>query len=131
MNKKGFTLIELLATVIILSLVIVIVATNGFGAFDLTKDKIDEQDKRTIEEAARVFIVDVNNCEYDNSLEELNNVLSKNYASCSVLNADLKKISVSFLVDNNYLSGSNIEKYTDLYVNINIEENIANCCYNS
>ena len=48
MNKKGFTLVEILATISILSLIMIIVATKGFGVFDSTKGKINNLNKENL-----------------------------------------------------------------------------------
>jgi len=63
MNKKGFTLVELLAIIVILSLIITIVATNGFGAFNNTKNKINETAKNEIKEGVNVFLTDIEHCD--------------------------------------------------------------------
>ena len=65
MNKKGFTLIELIAVLVILSLVIVVVATKGFGAFDKVKTEIDEQNLKTIKDAAEFLMTEVKYCDED------------------------------------------------------------------
>jgi len=63
MNKKGFTLVELLAVIAILSIIITLVATNGFGVFENSKKKIYEENEKAIYEAANVFSLDINHCE--------------------------------------------------------------------
>ena len=59
--KKGFTLVELLVVIVLLGLVIVITATSGFGAFNKTKKGIDKIEEDNLLEAARTFLVDVDN----------------------------------------------------------------------
>ena len=54
LNKKGFTLVELIATIVILALVIVIVATKGFGAFDSAKNKITTMNEESLKEFAEI-----------------------------------------------------------------------------
>lgn len=61
MKRNGFTLVELLAVISILGLLIVIVATRGFGAFNKAKESINEIEENNLLEAARTFLVDVDN----------------------------------------------------------------------
>ena len=37
MNKKGFTLVELMGVIAVMAVLIVVVATNGFGVFNKAK----------------------------------------------------------------------------------------------
>ena len=39
MNKKGFTLVEIIMVMAALGVIIVIFSTNGFGAFNKTKEQ--------------------------------------------------------------------------------------------
>ena len=48
MGWFGRIIIGILAVIVILGLVMVIVGTKGFGAFDKTKDKITELNKRFV-----------------------------------------------------------------------------------
>lgn len=61
MKRKGFTLVELLAVIVLLGLVIVIVASNGFGIFNKAKKGIDKIEEDSLLESARTFLVDVEN----------------------------------------------------------------------
>ena len=61
MNKKGFTLVELMGVIAVMAILIVVVATNGFGAFNKAKSGIDKLEEDNLLEAARVFLVDVDN----------------------------------------------------------------------
>jgi len=61
MKKNGFTLVELLGVIAVMGVLIVIVATNGFGIFNKVKSNIDKLEEDNLLEAARVFLVDVDN----------------------------------------------------------------------
>ena len=61
MNKKGFTLVELLAVIVVLGLLLVITMTNGFGIFNKAKSGINQIEENNLIEAAKVFLVDVDN----------------------------------------------------------------------
>ena len=115
MNKKGFTLVEILAVIVILSLIITITATKGFGAFDNTKNKITEQNKKAIEEAAKLFLTDVDNCDDDlEEYKELNNILKiDNVDNCTQLKEGLvgqKEIDLNDLKNSGYVSGNDLEE---------------------
>ena len=74
MNKKGFTLVEILAVIVILSLVVTITATKGFGAFGNAKKAITRQNIKAIEEAGKVFLTEIEYCEEDSDiLGKINN----------------------------------------------------------
>lgn len=61
MNKNGFTLVEILSAIVILSLILVITMTNGFGIFSKSKSGINQIEEKNLIEAAKVFLVDVDN----------------------------------------------------------------------
>ena len=122
MNKKGFTLIELLAVIVVLSLVITIVATKGFGAFDNAKGKLTELDNKTIIESAKMLMTEIQFCD-----EKINEDLLKNGEAtdfskindiedptCDKLIKKAKDegliITLDYLIENNYVTGSEIEK---------------------
>lgn len=119
MNKKGFTLVEILAVIVILSLIITITATKGFGAFDNTKNKITEQNKKAIEEAAKVFLTDVDNC--DDDLEEYKE-FGDTYTSCDEVKQKYccGNIPFNFLKEKNYIEGNDLNDDT-VYNEDNIE----------
>ena len=119
MNKKGFTLVELLAVIVILSLVITITATKGFGAFDNTKKAITKENLNAIKEAANVLAVQIDNCDDDtdrelfdgdDSLAAYNSILEENKKNCSGLQEKMQesdvciKVTVDYLITNQYLS---------------------------
>lgn len=83
--KKGFTLVELLGVVVVLGLLIVITATNGFGIFNKVKDSINTIEEDNLLEAARVFLVDVDNDLCSPALEtDLGTTCSSLRNSCRV-----------------------------------------------
>lgn len=71
MKRNGFTLVELLAVISVLALLIIITFTNGFGIFNKAKSGIDKIEEGNLLEAAKTFLVDVENglCENDTSYE--------------------------------------------------------------
>ena len=112
MNKKGFTLVELLAVIVILSLIIVIVATNGFGAFDSSKEKINELAEKEINEAINVLMTDIEYCDDNIDSEFLYNL---SYSTCEQLqkeSSDYQEnngitITLNYLISNEYVTGKN------------------------
>ena len=128
MNKNWFTLVELLAVIVILGLVITIVGTKGFGAFDNTKKAITRQNINAIKESAKVYLTDVRYCDDDIDTDFVNETKKSLSLDESVKNCeDLKTyyntsrtIPFSFLKDNKYISGSDIED-DSLYNNDKIE----------
>ena len=125
MNKKGFTLVEILAVIVILSLVITITATKGFGAFDNTKNKITEQNKKAIKEGAKVLITEIENC--DDDLEDYKDLCDvfniEKCSSCDELknNIDKKGVAISTLKEKNYISGNDLDDIEG-YVNISFDK---------
>ncbi len=119
MNKKGFTLVEILAVIVILSLVIVIVSTKGFGAFDKTKKTITEENLKTIKESANILATQIENCnddvdselwngDDDNNLSTMNEI-SDDKKNCNGLKEKMSSsecitVTVRYLIENNYLS---------------------------
>ena len=128
MNKKGFTLVELLAVIVILGLVITIVGTKGFGAFDNTKKAITSQNINAIKESAKVYLTDVIYCDDDIDTDFVNETklslsLDESVKNCEDLKTyynTIRTIPFSFLKDNKYISGSDIED-DSLYNNDKIE----------
>jgi len=117
-NKKGFTLVEILAVIVVLSLVITVVATKGFGAFDNAKNKIDKMNEDAIVEAAEIIKIDIEHCDYDinsdlldlfdvNNCDELTNGLS----STNGINITLDK-----MLEKEYITGKSIEDIEDVYL---------------
>ena len=132
MNKKGFTLVELLAVIVLLGLVTTIVATKGFGAFDNTKKKINEQNVKAIEEAAKVLMAEVENCDDDlkeyedlrKYFESTKNNISIN--SCANLKKEIKETQISLddLQKGDYISGNDVENISGtIFVKFDMDAN--------
>ena len=75
MNKKGFTLVEILAVIVVLGLIIVIVGTKGFGAFDSVKGKITDMNKKVIVEAANILATEIEHCDDDTDRKLIEKIL--------------------------------------------------------
>ena len=114
MKKNGFTLVELLAVIVLLGLIIVIVMTNGFGVLNKAKGGINQIEEDNLIEAAKVFLVDVDN-DFVNSYP--NGCGSKE----SFTDADGCDVLVSYLKDN-YLDKEVKSCDGDLFLNLKIEE---------
>lgn len=123
MNKKGFTLVEILAVIVVLSLVITITATKGFGVFDNTKKAITEQNKKAIEEGAKVFLTEVMYCDDETDTDLLEEYYKRTDKTCKDLQDTYKedsKISFEYLKDHGYIEGSDLED-TNIYNDENIK----------
>ena len=132
MNKKGFTLIELIAVIVVLALIVIIVATNGFGAFNNSKEAIFRQNEKTIKEAANLLMVEVQNCidSEDNELlykdgngSDISALLNENAISeskCEKLkekaqSEDGLTIRLDFLWENKYVTNKGVEEILKEY----------------
>ena len=132
MNKKGFTLVEILAVIVILSLVVTITATKGFGAFGNAKNKITKENERTIKESVNVLLEELNNC--DDDLKDYEDLSQYFYSGADAINscADLKSkikstdasIELKELVDNNVINGADIEN-KDIIITIKFDDSAA------
>lgn len=119
MNKKGFTLVELLAVIVILGLVITIVGTKGFGAFDNTKKAITKQNESAIKEAANVLMTEVKECDEELSKDIIEHFVGKG-KTCSDLKAEASKeecldIRLDYMINNNFITGNGANDVLDLY----------------
>ena len=131
LNNKGFTLVEILAVVSILALIIIIVATNGFGAFDNTKKKIDEENKKVIIEGAKVLLVEIQNCGSIND-SYINNLLLNKGINCDDIVEDTNVVSeievpLSEIISKKYAEGKGIDEISDpesYIITINFDGNI-------
>ena len=114
-NKRGFTLVELIVVIAILALVMVIVATKGFGAFDSAKNKIASINEETIKEAAEVVRLDIEYC--DDSNDELLDMFGVN--NCNDLYYELEIgliITLDEMLEKEYVSGGGIEEISNKYI---------------
>lgn len=62
MNKKGFTLVEILAVLVILSLLLILTIPSIRDALTNGKNKINEINKKQIEDAAKIIVDEVIYC---------------------------------------------------------------------
>ena len=121
MNKKGFTLVELISVLVILSLVITIVATKGFGAFNNAKDAISEQNLKTIKDAVNFLKVEVENCNDDledyEGLKKYFNIEDPNSViSCDSLKQEIIKngtVNLNNMADDGYFKKSILEDLSE------------------
>src|SRR5574344_758355 len=86
MNKKGFTLVEILAVLVILSLLLILTIPSIKNALTNGKNKINEINKKQIEDAAKIIVDEVIYC---NMTEITKDALAE--TSCS--NAKTKLIN--------------------------------------
>lgn len=131
MNKKGFTLIELLGVIVILALLVITVSTNGFGLLNKTKGAINKIKEENIMEAARVFLVDVENgtCINDESYQGYCDI--ENYIRFRDIEGNWDRhtswmtIQIKYLIDNGYIQGNLDgcdENLETLYLDVWIEK---------
>jgi len=92
MNKNGFTLVELLAVIVLLGLILVITMTNGFGLFNKAKGGINQIEEDNLIEAAKVFLVDVDNDFFDDYTETCQRNEFYTNIGC--------KVEVSYIIEN-------------------------------
>lgn len=135
---------ELIGVIAILGIVMVIVATNGLGAFNNAKTKFKEEDEKTIVEAAKVLMTEVLYCDEKLNEDLLKNTDEDDFASvngftsgtvtCDNLISKAKAgetftITLDFLIDNEYVTGSEIIKNKGKDISytgyINGEQNIV------
>lgn len=97
MNKKGFTLVEVLAVLVILSLLLILTIPSIKNALTNGKNKINEINKKQIEDAAKIIVDEVIYC---NMTEIAKDALAE--ISCSIaktklingVNIDLKNLEL-------------------------------------
>lgn len=113
MNKKGFTLIELLAVIVVLSLIITIVATKGFGAFDNAKKGISSLNEKALKESFNLVKVEIEHCDNDTSTDLL---VMFGVSTCEELKIELldgKELSLNILKNNGFISDKDLEKLSE------------------
>ena len=134
MNKKGFTLVEILAVIVILSLIITIVATNGFGAFNNSKNKIKENALKEVGEGVKVLLTDVEYCDEDINDEILDKFVTLGQITnkkCDLLeekvsNEPCLNFNLSDLKSLNYVSSDAIDDLEESNSIFNIKACLKN-----
>lgn len=139
MNKEGFTLVELLAVIVLLGLVLVITMTNGFGIFNKAKGGINQIEENNLIEAAKVFLVDVENefvtTGFDNNKIRVvcedgscfyisidsNNVITKKNCIDTFCGTE---VDIKYLKDNMYFNDSKDKCDNNAKFNIRLEGNL-------
>lgn len=58
-NKKGFTLVELLGSLVLLGLIFALVIPNILEELNVSKQKISDYERKSIEDAANQYMMDV------------------------------------------------------------------------
>lgn len=144
-DNKGFTLVEILAVVVILALIMVVVGTKGFGAFNNTKEKIVSQNEAMIKEAANILKTEIEYCDEtikikdglnelksDKSIEKINVAEGESYYKCETLKEIAKtncfQIPISYLINNNYITGQGASDFKTNYEKNSGEEYSVRLC---
>jgi len=106
LDNKGFTLVELLATVILLSIIVVIAGISITTIIKNSKEK-----------------------DYQLLVKEIKNAVELYYQECKFVNNNCSnEIKLGFLVDNGYLKGNSVDIDDEsILINPNTEVNISNC----
>lgn len=86
MNKKGFTLVEVLAVLVILSLLLILTIPSIRDALTNGKNKINEINKKQIEDAAKIIVDEVIYC-------NMTEIAKKALVETSCSNAKIKLIN--------------------------------------
>ena len=85
MNKKGFTLVEILAVLVILSLLLILTIPSIKNALTNGKNKINEINKKQIEDAAKIIVDEVIYC----NMTEITKKALGAETSCSIAKTKL------------------------------------------
>lgn len=85
MNKKGFTLVEVLAVLVILSLLLILTIPSIRDALTNGKNKINEINKKQIEDAAKIIVDEVIYC----NMTEIAKKALGDETSCSIAKTKL------------------------------------------
>lgn len=85
MNKKGFTLVEVLAVLVILSLLLILTIPSIRDALTNGKNKINEINKKQIEDAAKIIVDEVIYC----NMTEISKKALGDETSCSIAKTKL------------------------------------------
>ena len=126
MNKKGFTLVELLAVLVILAILMVLIVPNVMESFNSGKNKLDDINKKQVEDAVKIIIDEVIYCNMSdetktllgtNSCKEAKNKLVNGITNINVSNLNIDDYrnqcsgTIDFKIDeNNYKEEINIDK---------------------
>lgn len=102
MNKKGFTLVEVLAVLVILSLLLILTIPSIRDALTNGKNKINEINKKQIEDAAKIIVDEVIYCNMTEIAKEALKDETSDEISCSIaktklingVNIDLKNLGL-------------------------------------
>lgn len=85
MNKKGFTLVEVLAVLVILSLLLILTIPSIRDALTNGKNKINDINKKQIEDAAKIIVDEVIYC----NMTEITKKALGDETSCSIAKTKL------------------------------------------
>ena len=85
MNKKGFTLVEVLAVLVILSLLLILTIPSIRDALTNGKNKINDINKKQIEDAAKIIVDEVIYC----NMTEIAKKTLGDETSCSIAKTKL------------------------------------------
>ena len=102
MNKKGFTLVEILAVLVILSLLLILTIPSIRDALTNGKNKINEINKKQIEDAAKIIVDEVIYCNMTEIAKDALKDETSDEISCSIaktklingVNIDLKHLEL-------------------------------------
>ena len=102
MNKKGFTLAEVLAVLVILSLLLILTIPSIRDALTNGKNKINEINKKQIEDAAKIIVDEVIYCNMTEIAKDALKDETSDEISCSIaktklingVNIDLKHLEL-------------------------------------
>lgn len=102
MNKKGFTLVEVLAVLVILSLLLILTIPSIRDALTNGKNKINEINKKQIEDAAKIIVDEVIYCNMTEIAKDALKDETSDEISCSIaktklingVNIDLKNLDL-------------------------------------
>lgn len=89
MNKKGFTLVEVLSVLVILSLLLILTIPSIRDALTNGKNKINEINKKQIEDAAKIIVDEVIYCNMTEIAKDALKDETSNEISCSIAKTKL------------------------------------------
>lgn len=89
MNKKGFTLVEVLAVLVILSLLLILTIPSIRDALTNGKNKINDINKKQIEDAAKIIVDEVIYCNMTEITKKALGDETSDEISCSIAKTKL------------------------------------------